>query len=227
MMALMAGFDPLESHYTSAKLHHLVSALSDTMIRKFRIPIDRSMSAFIIPDAQQVLQPNEVFISFSTNCPLDLETGSPITQLLGPVLVLRAPCKLPTDIRKFTAVYKPELAQLKDCIVMSANAELCNRSPASFLGGGDYDGDTAQIFWDPALIEPFQNAHEDFANPIPDFVENNFERDVVKVEEFHAALQAVGADEETVIANQQHFLLGALQGDRSTANCECEVCSLG
>lgn len=220
MMALMAGFDPLESHYTGAKLHHLFSTLSDSMIRNFRIPIERSISAFIVPDSLQILRPDEVFVSFSTNCPIDPDTGSPITHLLGAVLALRSPCKLPTDIRKFTAVYKPELAHLQDCIVMSANALLCARSPASFLGGGDYDGDTAQIFWEPELIAQFLNADETFAEIPVDFVEKNFKRNVVKVEEFHAALEAEGADKEMIIANQQHFLLGALQDDKSTGNCK-------
>jgi RNA-dependent RNA polymerase len=31
------------------------------------------------------------------------------------------------------------------------------------LGGGDYDGDTAQIIWQPEIVEPFRNADPKYA----------------------------------------------------------------
>jgi hypothetical protein len=220
MTALAAGFHPLQSAYTSAKLHHLVNTLSESMIRKFRIPIEQSITTFIIPDSLQILKPDEIFVSFSSHCPIDPFTQCLLPHLVGPVLATRSPCKLPTDVRKFTAVYKPELAYLRDCIVMSASSSFCSRSPASFLGGGDYDGDTVTVYWDPALVEPFQNSEEHYANVPEDFVENNFEKEVVKVEEFLQALKNEGADEETMIANQQTYLLGALQDDKAAGSCK-------
>ena len=226
MMAVMAGFHPLQSAYTSAKLHHLISTLSDSMIRKFRIPIERSITAFIVPDSLQILKPDEIFVSFSSRCPIDPITQCPIPHLEGPVLATRSPCKLPTDVRKFTAVYKHELAHLKDCIVMSASSVFCSRSPASFLGGGDYDGDTVTLYWDPALVEPFQNSADHYADVPEGFEETNFEKEVVKVKDFLDALKKDGADEETMIANQQSFLLGALQDDKAAGNCKSRVLSI-
>jgi len=220
MLAVMAGFHPLQSAYTGAKLHHLVSTLSDSMIRNFRIPVERSITAFIVPDALQILKPNEIFCTFSSSHPIDPDTKSPILRLEGPVLATRSPCKLPTDVRKLVAVYKPELAHLKDCVVMSANSALCPRSPASFLGGGDYDGDTVTLYWDPELVEPFTNAEEHYADVPEDFVQTNFEKDVVKVDDFLKALKKEGADEEMIIANQQRFLLSALQDDKSAGSCK-------
>jgi hypothetical protein len=227
MMALASGFQPKTSQYTCAKLHHLVATLSDAMIRRFQISIDRSITAFIIPDSLQILKPDEIFVSFSTRLPVDPDTLCHIPHLEGPVLAFRSPCKLPTDVRKFNAVYRPELAHLKDCVVMSASSEFCARSPASYLGGGDYDGDTVQVFWDPALVEPFQNAPDEYAMVPDGFVSENFEREVLKVSEFLMALEVAGADEETRIANQQRYLLGAIEDDMAAEKCEQSPTAVG
>ena len=189
------------------------------MIRNFRIPIDQSITAFIVPDTLQILKSDEIFVSFSSQCPVDPTTHCILSYLEGPVLATRSPCKLPTDVRKLMAVYKPELAHLKNCVVMSASSAFCSRSPASFLGGGDYDGDTVTIYWDPALVEPFQNADEQFADVPEGFIDHNFEKEVVKVNEFIEALKQASADEEMVIANQQRYLLGALEDDKSAGTC--------
>jgi hypothetical protein len=219
MMALASGFHPRTSQYTSQKLHSLVSTLSDTMIRKFQISVEKSITAFIVPDSLQILKPDEIFVSFSTRLPVDPDTQCHISHLEGPVLAFRSPCELPTDVRKFTAVYRPELAYLKDCVVMSASTQLCARSPASYLGGGDYDGDTVQVIWDRALVDSFSNASDEHVVVPDDFVSENFEKEVLKVGEFLQALGAAGADEETKIANQQRYLLGAIEDDMSTGNC--------
>ncbi|RXK35887.1 hypothetical protein M231_06851 [Tremella mesenterica] len=210
MDAVASGFHPSESGYTRSKLKWLVHSLSSKAIREFRIPVEQSMSAFIVPDSLSVLGPDEIFVSFSSIAPSDPVTGCRISYLEGPVLALRSPCKLPSDIRKFTAVYRPELVHLTDCIVMSARDD-CRRSPASFLGGGDYDGDTVQIIWDPEIVGPFKNADDSFADTPQDFEKQNFVKDIVKGHEFLAALD--GVSEETLVANYQSFLLAALKDD--------------
>ncbi|KAK8861624.1 hypothetical protein IAR55_002447 [Kwoniella newhampshirensis] len=174
MEAVAAGFHPSESAYTGSKLHHLVDMLSSKMVREFKIPVDQSLSAFIIPDTSGVLAPDELYISFSGTGPVDPETQCPIQHLEGPCLAFRSPCKLPTDVRKFKAVWKQDLAHLKDCIVLSANASLCKRSPASYLGGGDYDGDTVQLFWGKELVDRFSNADDSFADVPEWFGEGEF-----------------------------------------------------
>jgi hypothetical protein len=138
--------------------------------------------------------------------------------LLGPVLALRSPCKLPTDIQKLSAVYKPELAHLRNVIVMSANSETCKRSPASDLSGGDYDGDTIQLIWDKELVGSFINAKEDQLPAEKEFVEDNFEKKCITGNEVLEGLRGKG--EEDRMVNLQHFLLGGLGGDVMTARCE-------
>jgi len=181
MEAVTSGFHLLESAYKLpvAKLHHLISTLLNSQIRGFEI-VEQSLSAFIVPDAQQILLPDEIFVSFSATGPIDPETGCPISYLEGPCLAFRSLCKLPTDVRKFQAEYRPELAHLKECIVMSARSQPGDRSPASFLGGGDYDGDTVQLVWQKDLVEAFINADERFVDAPEDFERENLDKSRVK-----------------------------------------------
>jgi hypothetical protein len=181
MEAVTSGFHLLESAYKLpvAKLHHLISTLLNSQIRGFEI-VEQSLSAFIVPDAQQILLPDESFVSFSATGPIDPETGCPISYLEGPCLAFRSLCKLPTDVRKFQAEYRPELAHLKECIVMSARSQPGDRSPASFLGGGDYDGDTVQLVWQKDLVEAFINADEGFVDAPEDFERENLDKSRVK-----------------------------------------------
>ncbi len=180
-MEVTSGFHLLESAYKLpvAKLHHLISTLLNSQIRGFEI-VEQSLSAFIVPDAQQILLPDEIFVSFSATGPIDPETGCPISYLEGPCLAFRSLCKLPTDVRKFQAEYRPELAHLKECIVMSARSQPGDRSPASFLGGGDYDGDTVQLVWQKDLVEAFINADEGFVDAPEDFERENLDKSRVK-----------------------------------------------
>lgn len=190
----------------------------EAIVHKFRLPVQQSLSAFIVPDPFGVLAPDEIFIWADEQTPIDPITQAPISCLLGSVLALRSPCKLPTDIRKMIAVYKPELSHLRNVIVMSANAALCERSPASLLSGGDYDGDTVSLFWDPALVEPFTNADAAGATPPDGFIEENFERELVKGTEVLRGLQ--GCDEETKMRNLQRYLLAGLGGDGQIGKCK-------
>lgn len=218
MEAIAARFNPLESQHTGNKLHHLVKTLLNADVRNLRIHVENSLSAFVVPDPLGVLAPDEIFIRFASSAPIDPETKCPLTHLEGDVLAFRSPCKLPTDVRKFRAVYKPELSHLTDCVVMSAHSGLCERSPASILGGGDYDGDTVQLFWDKELVEPFRNADVGIADMPAGFENDYFDKEVVSGWEF--LRQMGGRSEETRIANYQQFLLGALMDDKATGLCE-------
>jgi hypothetical protein len=216
-MALESGFHPNSSDYAMKKLNGLVDRQISQLVNDSRIPIPQSVSAFIIPDSLGLLAPDEVFCSFSGAGPEDPETRCPISHLTGSVLVFRSPCKLPTDIRKFKAVYRPELCHLKDCIIMSASSTLCAQSPASFLSGGDYDGDTATVIFDPRLVSEFQNADDHFATTPETFEEENFDKGLVKGTEF---LRNLGeAEDDTVTLNNHTFLLGSLLDENLTGIC--------
>lgn len=151
-----------------------------------------------------------------------------MTHILGDVLLYRSPCKLPSDIQKFTAVNNPALDHLTDVIVMSAHPVLCDRSPASLLSGGDYDGDTATLIWDKRIVTAFEPAAGDVCVEPEGFVEANFEKELLTVEEFeeklpdalHLKRGAPKKDEEVLVANMQRFLLAAISDDQSTSLCE-------
>lgn len=138
--------------------------------------------------------------------------------LEGDCVVYRSPCKLPTDVRKFRAVIHPALFHLRDCVVFSAHSTLCRQSPASFLGGGDYDGDIATVIWDPDIVRPFNNAPDHLATQPRGFEKANFVKDVVTADQFLEALK--GGDNATIAANLQHFLLGHLLDEQLTGHCE-------
>lgn len=216
-MALGAGFHPRSSDYASKKLRGLVDLQVENLVNDCRIPIDQSVSAFIVPDSLGILAPDEIFCFFSGLGPTDPETRCPISYLEGPVLVYRSPCKLPTDIRKFKAVYRPELCHLKDCIIMSASSTLCERSPASYLSGGDYDGDTATVIFDPRLVSEFKNAEDHYATTPDTFEAENFEKGLVKVTDFLTQLD--GADYDTLTRNYQTFLLGSVLDEKNAGCC--------
>jgi hypothetical protein len=218
MMAIDAGFDPRHSAYTCQLLHWHMKQQTDNLTKDFKIPVQQSMSAYIIPDSQGVLGPKEIYVSFLGEGPVDPITGCPISHLLGPVLAFRSPCKLPTDVQKYTAVYRPELRHLTDCIVMSASSTECRQSPASYLAGGDYDGDTATIIFDSALVEPFVQADDGIANTPGGFEEENFEKELIKGDDFLEQLS--GADEETLIRNYHTFLLGAVMDANIFGQCK-------
>jgi hypothetical protein len=217
-MAIDAGFDPRESAFVCTKLHSFMDRQILRVTRDFRIPVEQSLSAFIIPDPCGVLGPNEIYVGCDSRRPTNPETGCTMSHILGPVLAYRSPCKLPSDIRKFTAVYKSELRHLADCIVMSASPE-CTQSPASFLAGGDYDGDTATIIFDRALVKPFVQAADHIANAPPDFETENFEKEMVQGTDYLSALSEIGADDEQTIGNYQTFLLGAVSDEPLAGLC--------
>lgn len=218
MMAIDAGFDPRHSSYASAKLHYFMKQQIDRVTQFFRIPVEQSLSAFIIPDPCGVLRPNEIYVACDSRRPIDPVSGRALSHILGPVLAYRSPCKLPSDIRKFTAVYKHELRHLTDCIVMSASPD-CTQSPASFLAGGDYDGDTATIIWDPVLVEPFTQAADDIANVPSGFEADNFEKELVQGSDFLRALSRTNGSEEDTISSYQVFLLGAVSDEPLAGLC--------
>jgi hypothetical protein len=64
-------------------------------------------------------------------------------------------CYSVSDIQKVKAVFKPELASLTDVVVFPTTG---NVALADKLSGGDYDGDTAWVCWDPNIVQNFESA---------------------------------------------------------------------
>lgn len=59
-----------------------------------------------------------------------------------------------------------------------------SRSALSWLGGGDYDGDTVILVWEPEVVDPFTNAQVCRGDPPTGFLEENFSRELRTTAEY-------------------------------------------
>lgn len=108
----------------------------------------------MVPDFYGVLEENQIHIGFSTAF-IDKRLQWSDTMLHEiDVLVARLPAALPSDIHKVRAVFRPELAHLKDVVVFPTKGRFCL---ADKLSGGDYDGDRAWVCWNEAIVKAFKN----------------------------------------------------------------------
>ncbi|KAJ7682709.1 RNA dependent RNA polymerase-domain-containing protein [Mycena polygramma] len=170
MYLLDAGFHPETCSVLRSKLEKVVNGCVDRCIESYRIdlPVGMSAMAFLIPDELGVLEAGEFFLKSSRH---DLQTrdGLPTDILLGPALITRHPCKLPTDVQKISskwmAVDRPELRHFTDVIVLSVKGP---RRAADYLSGGDYDGDKGLVIWQPELVDPFSNADLRYSEEPPE-----------------------------------------------------------
>ncbi|KAF8273707.1 RNA dependent RNA polymerase-domain-containing protein [Lactarius quietus] len=161
MSFLDSGFHPASNSILAEKLLIMVKHKVKSYMAKYRVKIPMSCSAFIVPDPLGVLQEGEIHVKSSQRC-LMKPDGQKSERVVGDVLVTRNPCKLPTDVQKVKAVFKPELDDYVDVIVFSIKG---SRSLASMLGTGDYDGDRVHCIWEPSIVEHFQNADPKYAEP--------------------------------------------------------------
>ncbi|KAJ7590902.1 RNA dependent RNA polymerase-domain-containing protein [Mycena floridula] len=171
MCLLDAGFKPQTCAILKSLIGYILKAKIISYAEKYRMEIPMSFTAFLVPDETGVLEPGEIFFQSSRHC-LPTPDGTGLTNIyVGGVCLTRHPCKLPSDIQKWKAVDRPELRHICDVIVLSVKGE---RRSADFLSGGDFDGDTGQLIYDPAIVEPFRNSDLKFATP-PENIMDNFE----------------------------------------------------
>jgi hypothetical protein len=138
-MLLDAGFEPKKLHFMKDLALKAFENKCLDLQKKLNITVGRSTYAYMVPDFSSSLEPNEVFLDFSSFA--DNVSGFAGTLLNGvDVLVARSPAHYRSDIQKVRAVFKIELIGLKDVIVFSTKG---NPSLAAKLSGGDYDGDIA------------------------------------------------------------------------------------
>ena len=119
--------------------------------------------------------------------------------------------KLPSPkfLLQFRAVDRSELREWADVIIFSTKGA---RSPLSLLGGGDYDGDTVIIIWDPAIVNSFTNAPLDSnglcaGDPPEDFLAKNFDKSVVRISDY---MESMPANEGEAAKDCQKWLLAPL-----------------
>ncbi|RXW15101.1 hypothetical protein EST38_g10748 [Candolleomyces aberdarensis] len=206
--ALDSGFTPKNCPYLRAKLGNCIVGYVDRIVSSYHIDVPMSCTSMIVPDRSGVLAEGEVFVKASGRY-LQLPDGTYTDILVNmDVLVGRHPCKLPTDIRKWKAVDKPEFHSLgmADVIVLSTKG---SRRAADWLAGGDYDGDKVLVVWQPELVEPFRNADERYADPPSDMDSRFFQKEVERVSTFSE--KTAGLPEIEKIHELQYHLLGALR----------------
>lgn len=130
-------------------LNRLINAEYDKMLnkrdeQKCRILIPKSRLLFGVCDAWGVLRPGQCAVKVTMD-----GDGQPYALRGTKVLVTRNPCLHPGDLQKLDAVERPELAHLVDCIVFPTTGR---RPAADMMSGGDLDGDTFFVTWDPDII---------------------------------------------------------------------------
>ncbi|CAK5272930.1 unnamed protein product [Mycena citricolor] len=206
VMALLdAGFTPQSLPVLRDKLKQIALKKIKYRSHHFRYDVLQSASAFVVPDAWEVLGENEIHFKSSRRefnvGPDGLETDI----ILGDVLMTRNPCKVPTDVRKVKAVKKIELHDVVDVIVCSVKG---SRRLIDYLAGGDYDGDTAVVIWDKSIVEPFRNAPERFSVE-PRELAANFQRNDTSVSTFN--INFSGTSEAEKVFELQSYLLGSLR----------------
>ncbi|KAH0496869.1 hypothetical protein TgHK011_004213 [Trichoderma gracile] len=130
-------------------ISRLIKAEYDKMLNKrdeqrCRILIPKSRLLFGVCDAWGVLKPGQCAVKVTMD-----GDGQPYALKGMKVLVTRNPCLHPGDLQKLDVVERPELAHLVDCIVFPTTGR---RPTADMMSGGDLDGDTFFVTWDPDII---------------------------------------------------------------------------
>ncbi|KAL2760162.1 hypothetical protein ACRALDRAFT_2056344 [Sodiomyces alcalophilus JCM 7366] len=127
----------------------LVNSEYDKMLnkrdeQKCRILVPQSRLLFGVCDAWGVLKEGECAVRVTRD-----GDGQPYALSGMEILVTRNPCLHPGDLQKFKVVQRDELSHLTDCIIFSTRGK---RPAADLMSGGDLDGDTFFVCWDPDLI---------------------------------------------------------------------------
>jgi hypothetical protein len=120
---------------------------------KARIPVERGVTLFGIMDETGYLNAGEVYVAFDNavfieNHWMDLDNRR--------MIVTRSPALHPGDIQLAINIIPPShhpLRALRNCIVFSQRGQ---RDLPSCLSGGDLDGDTYNIIWDPDAVSGCQ-----------------------------------------------------------------------
>ncbi|KAF2461982.1 RNA dependent RNA polymerase-domain-containing protein, partial [Lineolata rhizophorae] len=159
VLLLESGFLPKKLPYLGNLFHLLLDSHFRKLTRNLRIPLPRSTMVYGIADPTGALLPGEIHLAFSGSFRAeDLNAGEEeCFQFLNDraVLVARHPALRNSDIQKVRAVYKMELSHIVDVVVFPSRGKF---PLASKLQGGDYDGDTFWVCFEPSLVDSFKNA---------------------------------------------------------------------
>jgi hypothetical protein len=152
---LESGFHPENDERVVSCVKDLLTKHTDDCLDKMRFRLPYSTVCFCMADPLGILKEDEICINFSRPVTHPI-TGIDELSLEGlEVLLARNPAHLASDIQRRKAVYCHELRNYKDVVIFPTQGMV---PLASLLSGGDYDGDTVAIVYDPAFVEPFVNA---------------------------------------------------------------------
>ncbi|THY88603.1 hypothetical protein D6C95_07026 [Aureobasidium pullulans] len=154
ILLLESGFDPITSQYLAMCIQQVTKLWLASIRSKLKIYLGKSAMALGVADPTGCLKPGEIHMAFSETF-RDEASGEVWSHLKGEVLVARHPSLRCSDIQKVKAVYKEELSHLTDIVVFPSKGCV---PLAHKLQGGDYDGDTFWLCWDPRLTTDFRNA---------------------------------------------------------------------
>lgn len=150
LLLLDSGFLPTQLSFLRNLFKEALKLFYEAF-ENLKIKIPQSTYAYCVADPYYVLKEDEVHLGF---CKAWEDNG--YTELDGvDVLVARNPAHLPSDIQRRKAVYKRELSHLKNVIVFPSVGAV---PLATYLSGGDYDGDESWVCWDPRIVDSFKNA---------------------------------------------------------------------
>ena len=208
---LISGFHPAGSQLLREMLKDIAKSCMERMLTRFALRVPLSAEAICIPDPTDTLEEGEIQLRFAKPI-VDEERLLQIDNVSeGDVLVTRHPCLLPTDIQRVRAVIRPELSMYRDVIVFSIKGK---RPLADLLAGGDYDGDTIRVIWEPTIVQPFKNSSERFAD-CPFDVDDFFDRTTETVRSFvaeHADKPAKQRDDALIAELMRPIFTADLRG---------------
>jgi len=127
-----------------------------TIKYRARILVEKGVTLYGTIDETGFLKEGEVYVPTRNNADGKFEL------MLGHCLVTRSPALHPGDVQPAIAVTVPEdspLRKLTNCVVFSQHGE---RDLPSMLSGGDLDGDTYNVIFDPALWPALQYSPADY-----------------------------------------------------------------
>ena len=199
------GFALVDDAYFVGALQYLYHGSVHHGRSKSFVPIANSAMLLGIPDFDDNLEENEVFVQTK-------ERQGDSRVILGNVLVTRNPCLHPGDLRVLHAVDVPSLRHIQNCIVFSVRGL---RPVPDQMAGGDLDGDTYFVTWDSLLVKPVETcAAMDYTPDSLPVVEMSMDPEAVRKSMHDYFIACVTSTDLGVISNA-HVILADQAGANS------------
>ncbi|KAI5825047.1 hypothetical protein K523DRAFT_251903 [Schizophyllum commune Tattone D] len=200
---LQAGFKPQECEYLRKLMAWVLKMVCESAVEEYRVPVpdSRGLNAFVVPDPLGVLKEDEIFYKASESF-MDPVAQTLVSVVEGEVISESTsyPIRLPSDLRKVTAVNIPALHQFPDVIIVPTVGD---RSLVSLLSGGDCDGDILFLLRG-IFTKEFKNCP--YSAPTPDFMTRNFEKERETIADFCGRVARCASPAEQQAALAKVFL---------------------